>query len=269
MAKPKSPGNTSHIDQADNVPLYLRVANSLRSRIYNEEWLPDTKLPTIKELADEYGVALVTARQAVGLLSSDDLVVSQRGKGTFVKQSRSHAKSLPSLGPAISDRLELPKNCSVKILKKSVVDSIPLPSGLSSGAFFDEYVRIEKLHLASGQPFAYMNLYVEKELFARVPEGKEKEAKVLKLILMGGPLKLSRNYMRIALAYADDSLASALKCTPLAALVRIRTIREDEEGRVIMVTDAFYRGDTFIYEIEESDLDFASISDMVLPSLKT
>ena len=66
---------------------YQRVADELRSRILNGEFRAGDRLPVEKDLAGHYGVGRSTVREALRLLSSQDLLTSTRGVqgGTFVK----------------------------------------------------------------------------------------------------------------------------------------------------------------------------------------
>jgi CheY-like chemotaxis protein len=67
-------------------PRSLRVYESLRSRILGGE-LPDhARLPSHDELAQEYGVAPLTVRQALGRLEQEGYVSRQQGRGTFVRR---------------------------------------------------------------------------------------------------------------------------------------------------------------------------------------
>lgn len=269
MSPTRKSSSQWRMDDADNVPLYLRVANSLRSRINTGEWKAGIQLPTMTDLAAEYAVAVITVRQAVRLLVDDGLVTSGRGRGTFVAEGVKGVISNRELRQAINDRLNLPDNCDIKIIKKHVTTSLPATILISDGPQRERYVAVEKLHLADGDPFAFMSLYVEENLFSRVPKGGEKKAKILRLLVDSGSLKLSRSSIQIVLTYADERLAKLLHCPPLSALVRIRTLRFDMDGYIIMVTDAYYRGDKFLYEIEEENIDLSRVNALAFPDIKS
>lgn len=66
------------------VPKYQAIYANLREQILGGELEPGERLPPQQELADTFGVTLMTLRQAVAALESDGLVWAARGKGTFV-----------------------------------------------------------------------------------------------------------------------------------------------------------------------------------------
>jgi GntR family transcriptional regulator len=70
------------LDHDSPVPLYRQVAERLRERIAAERL---TRLPSLMQICQEYGVSRPTAESAVGLLEEAGEVVVVPGKGTYVK----------------------------------------------------------------------------------------------------------------------------------------------------------------------------------------
>jgi GntR family transcriptional regulator len=69
-------------------PAYIQIADDLRSRIIDGEQRGGDRLPTEAELMADYGVSRIVVRQAIEVLRSEGLVVTQRGKGTYVREQR-------------------------------------------------------------------------------------------------------------------------------------------------------------------------------------
>jgi GntR family transcriptional regulator len=63
---------------------YAQVADGLRVAIQSGELAAGTKLPSGRELANEWGVALMTVQKALDQLRDEGLVYTQRGRGVFV-----------------------------------------------------------------------------------------------------------------------------------------------------------------------------------------
>jgi GntR family transcriptional regulator len=66
------------------VPRYHRIAEVLRRRIRAGELAPGERLPDQRTLAREFGVTLMTLRQALELLEREHLISRRHGLGTFV-----------------------------------------------------------------------------------------------------------------------------------------------------------------------------------------
>jgi GntR family transcriptional regulator len=65
---------------------YVQVANSIAVRIKAGEITH--RLPSERDLAEEYGVAYQTVRHAMKLLRERGLIITRQGRGTFVARDR-------------------------------------------------------------------------------------------------------------------------------------------------------------------------------------
>src|SRR4029450_13803891 len=61
------------------------IAEAIRSQIESGELPPGAQLPSERDLASGYGTARNTAREAVRLLADTGLVITDQGKGSFVR----------------------------------------------------------------------------------------------------------------------------------------------------------------------------------------
>lgn len=65
-------------------PMYQQIAEDLRDRIESGALAPGSQLPTEIELREQYGASRNTIRDAVKRLSSQGLIKTKPGQGTFV-----------------------------------------------------------------------------------------------------------------------------------------------------------------------------------------
>jgi CheY-like chemotaxis protein len=75
-------------EQNDRPLKYMSIATDLLARIEKGEWPSGRQLPSTMALAKEYGVALMTVRQALGILAQRGVVEPRQGAGTFVAGDR-------------------------------------------------------------------------------------------------------------------------------------------------------------------------------------
>jgi DNA-binding GntR family transcriptional regulator len=76
------------INYGSAVAPYRQVAAILRERIDAGRYAPGTRLPSINDLVQEFGVARTTAGKALRLLIDDDLAEISPGMGFYVKEDR-------------------------------------------------------------------------------------------------------------------------------------------------------------------------------------
>jgi len=90
------------MDHTDPRPAYQRVADDLRHAIAAGTYQPGDQLPTLAELTTRYGIAVMTARDAIRQLVTDGLVISRQGKGAYVLRQPSANESI-----TVSELLDL------------------------------------------------------------------------------------------------------------------------------------------------------------------
>lgn len=73
------------IDRADDKPPYRQIATMLREAIISGQLEAGARLPSEAALIEHFGVARMTVRQAVQELRSEGLVISEHGRGVFVR----------------------------------------------------------------------------------------------------------------------------------------------------------------------------------------
>jgi GntR family transcriptional regulator len=76
---------------------YLQIADDLRGQITRGELTPGERLPSTAQLAERYGVAAMTVRNALRTLNSEGLVVARQGSGVFVRTIAKTEPDAPEL----------------------------------------------------------------------------------------------------------------------------------------------------------------------------
>ena len=70
---------------SEDLAPYLRIAESIRTRITSHQAAPGERLPSIAELMEEHGYSGGVAQRAYGLLVDEGLVISRPGAGYYVR----------------------------------------------------------------------------------------------------------------------------------------------------------------------------------------
>lgn len=123
---------------SENEPLYQKLYNFVYDKIMNGDFSVGQKLPTEKELAEQFSVSNITSKKALGMLARDGLIKRIPGKGSFVLKvcdssaAEAAKKAATIIGVVISDfsesyginllsgiEEEASKNNSFIVLKRS------------------------------------------------------------------------------------------------------------------------------------------------------
>jgi DNA-binding GntR family transcriptional regulator len=85
--------SNSTVDFNSKVPYYVQVIDLIKTLIHHNAWMPGRKIPAEPELCAWYGVSRTVIRQALGELKKEGLVITRKGKGTFVAEPEIDANS--------------------------------------------------------------------------------------------------------------------------------------------------------------------------------
>jgi GntR family transcriptional regulator len=148
--------STARRTAEDRQPKYLRIHAELRDRITSGQWPAGTSLPAQRDLAGEFGVSIMTLRQALQLLADDGLIAARHGSGTYVAARyeydlghlRSFAADLAAQGAEIRTRL--------------LAAEIITPADEVSARLGDpgQVLRLRRLRLAGGHPLIMQTSYL-------------------------------------------------------------------------------------------------------------
>jgi len=84
-----------HLTDLSDEPLQSQINRQIRTKILNGELTAGTILPSIRNLAKEQRVSVVTVQRGYESLERDGLIHSRRGKGFFVSPiDETHKKEM-------------------------------------------------------------------------------------------------------------------------------------------------------------------------------
>src|SRR6516225_3618875 len=73
------------VDPASDRAVYKQIADHLRDAIGQGRLAPGDQLPSEAQLMAHYGVARMTARNALRLLQDEGLITAEHGRGVYVR----------------------------------------------------------------------------------------------------------------------------------------------------------------------------------------
>lgn len=85
------------ISQSDKRPMYLQIMEQMKQRIAVGDWKEGQAIPSIRQLAVDLEVSVITVKRAYLELEREGVIVTQQGKG-------SHVASTPGLGAKLREQ---------------------------------------------------------------------------------------------------------------------------------------------------------------------
>ena len=141
------------------VPRYLRIADALRAQIRDGEFTAGARLPNQRRLARQFGVTLMTLRQALEVLEREKLIDRRHGLGTFVA-APSIDYDILALRRFAGDLTALGEQVTTRVLGNlfGVADRrVAAALGLGTRA---RIVAVERLRLVGGHPMSLQRSFL-------------------------------------------------------------------------------------------------------------
>ncbi len=233
--------------KSSHSPLYVQVAETLRQRIARGRWKEGELLPTFDALADEFGVAKVTIRQAVKILEEEALVAPKRGRGTTVLAPSGLQRPL---------KVETTLNALVEMYSgdKPLVRNleereVTLPADQDIGNPFDSYRMIRRIHLRDDTPYCVITLYLASHVFAK-HENRFRNELVLPVLFEDSELQIEMARQTMIISKCDLETASLLDLAIGDPMAEVRRVLCDAESNIVYLADVTYRGDIIRVEMD-------------------
>jgi GntR family transcriptional regulator len=214
------------------IPKYQSISNDLRRRITDGEIAPGQQLAAQHALAQEYGVSVMTLRQALADLETEGLVHAVKGKGTFVSEPPSVRYDLDHLWSFTQEMTEQGVEVVTEVLAVNSepdgadVDRARRALGLDGEAPLTEVVRRRSI---AGKPVVLQRSFLAEFTWSKITSVDLTARSLYDVLAETCGLVLDRasETLRAVALNADD--ATALRVEPgLASLesVRVSTTRE-------------------------------------------
>lgn len=221
-------------------PLYAQIADALRERIVKGVWAIGTQIPTLPELAQEFGVGLITVRQAVQLLKDERLLVPEQGRGTFVRNKpQMHPKM--QVETSLQGLADLYRNLAPRVTSLDEGKGTPQLEP-DDGRLAPSYRYLRRVHSSERQATSVITAYLDERIFRLAPKRFRKE--LIIPVLMDLPaVKIGSARQILTIGTAGMEAAKALNVAASAPVALVRRVFCDPGGTVIYLGELTYRGD--------------------------
>lgn len=249
------------IDPTSDRPVFRQIADLLRDDILTGRLAEGARLPSERDLMDAYGAARGTVRQAIDVLRSEGLIVTQHGRGGFVRSrppvrriahdrfARRHRDEGKAAFLAEAEAEGM--SAGVEVLK--VGPELP-PPGVAERLGQDAKDKVlvrRRRYLTDGDPVEIATSYVPWDLangtamtkknpgpggiYARLEEGGHRLARFTEEVAARMPAPDEVRSLRLTAG------------TPVFGLIRTAY---DESGRAVEVCDTVMAADRFVLSYE-------------------
>ncbi|MBC3190329.1 GntR family transcriptional regulator [Pseudonocardia sp. C8] len=230
------------LDRHSPTPLHVQLEEAIKDRIANEEWRPNSQIPSENELSGTYGLSRMTTRGVITRLAHQGLVYRVPGKGTFVAEPK--VANRPHLPIGIQGQLdELGIESRIILVGASQQEASARLRKQLDLAEGQRVHRIERLRTMNGAPLSIHLSFVPVE---RCPDldTKDLESGQLRRILEESyGLRPARVVESVETALASERDAQLLQVKTGFTLLQLQETNYTEVGNPFEFCHVLFRGD--------------------------
>jgi GntR family transcriptional regulator len=224
----------------NGIHAYQRIQGKIRKVIETGDLRPGDAVPSERELARIHDVSLMTARHALASLEQEGAVERRPGVGTFVASPKIHFNKLMSYTEQMSNRS---LSIGSKVLLAMIIDDEQEVNARLSLSPKSQIVKLERLRLAAGSPFALETCYLSAAQFSGLLTAPLQRDSLFAILERDYNVELSYADEEVDATAADQRTAELLAVPKREPLLRIRQVIYSTKGVVIMYVLGLYRSD--------------------------
>lgn len=243
---------------ADALPLpkYHQIYLVLREQLHEGRFAQG--LPGELALMRQFGVARVTVRRALQQLAGEGLIARERGRGTrpllpvppthLAGQARDKSTRLHGL---LENIVSMTENTTVRVLEVARVRAsgeVAQALGLEPGAEVQKAVRVRSTREG---PLSHITTWVPGDLATHFGR-RELAKKPILVLLEEAGVRVGEARQTISARLADAQVAQHLGVAVGSALLAVRRLIHDQDGRPVQWLHGLYRPDRYEYQMQLS-----------------
>lgn len=232
-----------------SIPLYLRLKETLQENIESGRLQPGDRVPSERELSEQFSMSRMTVRHALTELVSEGVLTRQQGRGTFVGRPKIR-QALAGLTSFSEDMLARGLRPGGRVLSLQIVQA---PRKVRTALGLDEshwVVRVERLRLADDEPMALEMTHLSAGRFGGLVHEDLTNSSLYRILEEKYGAKVAAATQSIEPAIADATLARHLSVREGSLLLLLERVTYDTSGAPMEFVSSYYRGDRYRFTVE-------------------
>ncbi len=214
---------------------YEEIAASIADWIAEEQMKPDTRLPGVEQLMDQYSASKSTITRVLSILEQKGLIYQVQGSGIFVRQTKREGYITFNTNEGFTDNLNTSRITSkvIDITEQQADDNTSENLKIRLG---DPVYCSRRIRYIDGKPLCFEKSYYPKKL---VPYLNRE-------ILQGSVFRYFREALRIKVGFSETYMEIKEIGKESADLMNMKS---EEKTAVLEQIYHSTRGDIFDYSI--------------------
>lgn len=224
------------------VPFYKQLKDKIMEDIESGKVKPGDKLPSERELAEQYGISRMTARHTLSILEREGVVERRVGAGTFISNQKIEMNFITfnSFTKSMLGKGLIPSTQKLSVYrdqaKVRLANLLKIPVG-------EEVIVIKRLRLANQTPVAIEESFIPYQYCPGIEVLIEDDTSLYQILEdeYGIILVRAKEYMQVT--FSDEMDSKLLRIKSESPCILLEAVAFDEEGREIEFSKSITRSD--------------------------
>jgi len=231
------------------ITIYRQIADVLKLRIIQHIYKLGDRLPSDRDLSEEFGHNRHTVRRALSILEEENFIIRKHGKGTFVTYQPNAQVERTSLPMGLIDLTkEIGKRPSANVIYSNLqtVDKAGHPLKI---AVMSEYYVIHRLRILNQEPLIIETIHIPETIAPKL-FSHNLEASLREILQETYQVNIMRLDISIESIVSDAYMSKLLEVPIGSPLMFEKRVAYTNDERVCEYSEHIYRGDRFTFTQE-------------------
>jgi GntR family transcriptional regulator len=226
---------------------YIKLRDQIKEDIKNEKYECGKRIPSEKQLMEDYKLSRDTVRKALSLLVQEKILYKIQGSGTFVSEENFN-QTLLKFYSFTEEMKKRGKTPTSKILsfQKLETDEVLKKKMKNTNKYVYELIR---LRLADEEIVMYEVTYLNYELIKDLTLEKLNKKPLYEILRKDYKINFDRATEKFKAIIPTEKIMEKLELSNLKACMQLER-KTYSENKVLEYTKSFARGDKLTFEIE-------------------
>ena len=224
---------------------YQEIADALRERARTAP--AGSVLPSEAELSVEFDASRVTVRRALELVRDDGLIAARQGFGWYVATDPVPQR-LESLGTIEAHLTDVGKHAARRVVEFAFTEP---PTRVRELLRADQVLRVKRVNLADGEPFAVVTVWCPAELAKRLSRHDVEHRPFYELL----GVELRGATQTIGADSVEPADAELLEIPVGSPVLKCRRVTTDVTGAPVLVSEHIFPAHRteFVVELPQAE----------------
>ena len=239
------------VDPSNPIPKYIQISSWLRELIQTGRYKKGEKLPSEIQLAKICEVNRNTLRQAISELTSEGILIKEKGRGTFVSSFKpvELKHKLERISSFRDDLGQVGFKENTVVLKKGIEAAPDHVAKILILGTDTKVVVVHRIRKGDDIPLIYEESYLPGKIYKNVLD-MDLTGSMYKILSQSFSTVLARCEQSIRAVNISGNIAKLFNLPKNTAGLYMESVTYNENNIPVEVLCSYYRGDKYIFEVE-------------------